>query len=75
MTAAKMATAQAALPLESRLGGFAYYDPNLNISGVTDANINGLNDRQSQANWAASLIVGIGHSSCVSAQRPNMGIV
>jgi len=52
-------TTQAAiLPLESRIGGLAYYDPNLNITLVADANINDLMDWSTANAWAASLMIG-----------------
>ena len=46
------------LPFESRLGGLAYYDPNLNISLVADANINDLMDWSTAIAWADSLTIG-----------------
>ena len=48
----------AILPLESRLGGLAYYDPNLEITWVQDANINGMMDWYTATIWASSLDIG-----------------
>lgn len=47
-----------ALTPESRLGGLAYYDPNLNITWAANANINNLMDWSSAKDWAASLTIG-----------------
>jgi len=46
------------LPLESRLGGLAYYDPNLDITWAADANINGLDHWGYQVPWATGLTIG-----------------
>jgi hypothetical protein len=46
------------LPLESRLGGLAYYDPNLDITWAADANINGLMNWSDAHFWAAGLTIG-----------------
>jgi len=46
------------VPFESRLGGLAYYDPNLNITWVADSNINGLMDWSTANSWAAGLTIG-----------------
>jgi len=51
-------TTAALLPLESRLGGLAYYDPNLNITWAADANINGSDTWDNQVAWAAGLTIG-----------------
>ena len=56
----------APLPLESRLGGLAYYDPNLDITWLFDANhamtdgtdADGLMIWQAAMDWAAGLSVG-----------------
>lgn len=48
----------AVLPLESRLGGLAYYDPNLDMTWAANAEINGLNTWDNQAAWVASLNIG-----------------
>ena len=54
------ASAQAAtLPLESRLGGLAYYDPNLDITWATDANLHGFGSNWDiQTDWVATLTIG-----------------
>jgi len=47
------------VPLESRLGGSAYYDPNLDITWAANANINNnLDTWDNQRAWAASLTIG-----------------
>ncbi|MDR4521528.1 MAG: PEP-CTERM sorting domain-containing protein [Nitrosomonas sp.] len=46
------------MPLESRLGGQAYYDPNLNITWATNANINGFGTWQDQQTWVSGLTIG-----------------
>jgi len=46
------------MPLESRLGGLAYYDPNLNITWAADANINGSDTWYNQITWVAGLDIG-----------------
>jgi hypothetical protein len=46
------------LPLESRLGGLAYYDPNLDITWAADANINSFDIWDNQVVWAAGLDIG-----------------
>ena len=46
------------VPFESRLGGLAYYDPNLNVTWVADSNINGLMDWSTANTWAAGLTIG-----------------
>lgn len=51
-------TQAAILPLESRLGGLAYYDPNLNITWAADASINGPDTWFNQKSWAAGLSIG-----------------
>ena len=54
-----MSTANAVIaPLESRLGGLAYYDPNLDITWAADANINGLTTWDGQVAWVAGLTLG-----------------
>ena len=51
--------AQAVLmPLETRLGGLAYYDPNLDITWAADANINGSAWWDDQVAWAGGLTIG-----------------
>lgn len=44
--------------LESRLGGQAYYDTELNITWAADANINGAHDWWAQWIWASGLTIG-----------------
>ena len=54
------------LPLESRLGGLAYYDPNLNITWLADANYaqsnsydsDGLMSWEAATTWANTLMFG-----------------
>ena len=46
------------IPLESRLGGLAYYDANLDTTWATNANINGTGIWDNQVAWAASLNLG-----------------
>jgi hypothetical protein len=46
------------LPLESRLGGLAYYDPNLDITWAADANINGYESWHDHEAWVADLAIG-----------------
>jgi len=46
-----------ALPLESRLGGLAYYDPNLNITWAADAGIIPFGNLDTQLTAAASLTI------------------
>lgn len=46
------------LPLESRLGGLAYYDPNLDMTWAANAEINGLDTWDNQVAWAAGLSLG-----------------
>jgi len=58
----------AVLPLESRLGGLAYYDPNLEITWVTDANINGQMDWFTATSWASTLEI----SGITGWRLPNM---
>lgn len=58
LTLATQLTQAAVLPLESRLGGLAYYDPNLDITWAADANINGADSWANQQTWAASLTIG-----------------
>lgn len=48
-------TNAAALPLESRLGGLAFYDPNLNITWAANANINGRMDWFTANTWVSGL--------------------
>ncbi|WP_084190988.1 Lcl domain-containing protein [Methylomarinum vadi] len=51
-------SAQSAIaPLQIRLGGAAYYDPNLNITWAADSNINGLMDWNAANTWAANLTI------------------
>jgi hypothetical protein len=50
--------AHAVMPLESRLGGLAYYDPNLGITWVANANINGSDSWHNHVAWVASLSIG-----------------
>jgi len=51
--------AQAAIvPFESRLGGLAFYDHNLDVTWVADSNINGLMDWNTANTWAAGLTIG-----------------
>ena len=58
--ATNLSNAAVVLPLESRLGGLAYYDPNLDITWLTDADINNGSDVtwDSQSAWAAGLEIG-----------------
>ena len=58
LTLATTLTHAAVLPLESRLGGLAYYDPNLNITWTADANINSFTTWDDQVAWAAGLSIG-----------------
>ena len=51
-------TSAAVLPLEERLGGLAYYDPNLGITWAAGANINGPTNWFDAGAWAASLTIG-----------------
>jgi len=51
-------THAAILPLESRLGGLAYYDPNLNITWATDASMSGFMDWDTADTWSTSLVLG-----------------
>lgn len=44
--------------LESRLGGLAYYDTDLDISWLANANMNGGQTWQKQMTWADNLTVG-----------------
>ncbi|MDA8746098.1 PEP-CTERM sorting domain-containing protein [Rubripirellula amarantea] len=46
------------IPLESRLGGLAYYDANLDITWAANANINGGNTWDNQQAWVSTLDVG-----------------
>jgi hypothetical protein len=46
------------MPLETRLGGLAYYDPNLDITWAANANINGSAFWDVQVAWAESLTIG-----------------
>lgn len=46
------------LPLESRLGGLAYYDPNLDITWATDATLSGLVTWSEANTWLAGLTIG-----------------
>jgi hypothetical protein len=55
---ATIITNAAVLPLESRLGGLAYYDPNLNITWAADANINGLESQGTHVLLAETLTIG-----------------
>lgn len=48
----------AVLPLESRLGGLAYYDPNLNITWAADTNINEYGTWYEQTAWVSGLMIG-----------------
>ena len=50
------AVAAVVAPLESRLGGLAFYDPNLNITWAANANING--PATLEANGDPGLIIG-----------------
>ena len=43
--------------LESRLGGQAFYDTDLDISWLADANMNGEQTWQTQMTWADNLII------------------
>ena len=47
----------AVLPLEMRLGGQAYYDPNLDITWLADADVNGQHLWADQMSWVGSLSV------------------
>lgn len=47
-----------AIPLEPRLGGEAYYDPNLNITWAADIEIFGTNYWTEQVDWVAGLTIG-----------------
>lgn len=51
-----VSTANAAL--ESRLGGQAYYDTELNITWLANANMNGVGNWGNQDTWVSSLIIG-----------------
>ena len=54
-----VSTASAVIvPLESRLGGLAYYDPNLDITWATDADLNGRANWAAQSAWVAGLTIG-----------------
>lgn len=44
--------------LESRLGGLAYYDTELNITWAANANINGLDTWDNQQTWVSGLTIG-----------------
>lgn len=44
--------------LESRLGGLAYYDTELNITWAANANINGLDTWNNQQTWVSGLTIG-----------------
>ena len=70
-------TGQAAiLPLEPRLGGLAFYDPNLNITLVADANINNLMDWSTAQAWVAGLTIdGVGGWRLPSADVDGDGTV
>jgi len=46
------------LPFESRLGGLAYYDPNLDITWATDANLTSFDTWDNQTAWVADLTIG-----------------
>jgi len=48
----------AVLPLEKRLGGLAYYDPNLDITWAANANLSGVDTWDNQMAWVASLSIG-----------------
>lgn len=44
----------AVLPLEPRLGGLAYYDPNIGVTWAMDANISKDNGQNGQMDWFAA---------------------
>ena len=44
--------------LESRLGGLAYYDTDLNITWAANANINGFDTWDNQQTWVSGLSIG-----------------
>lgn len=46
------------LPLEPRLGGLAYYDPNLDLTWAADATLSGLVGWNAANTWVASLTIG-----------------
>lgn len=46
------------LPLELRLGGLAYYDPNLDVTWAADANMNGLMTWYEASSWVSGLNIG-----------------
>lgn len=46
------------LPLESRLGGLAYYDPNLDITWAADAGMSGTWSWDNQMLWVSGLTIG-----------------
>lgn len=46
------------LPLESRLGGLAFYDSNLNITWAADTSISGVNPFDYHVAWVAGLTIG-----------------
>lgn len=46
------------LPLEPRLGGLAFYDPNLDITWAANANMNGADTWMNQVHWVADLTIG-----------------
>jgi len=48
----------ATLPLQSRLGGLAFYDPNLDITWAADASLSGTGTWDDQMAWAAGLTIG-----------------
>jgi hypothetical protein len=58
----------AVLPLESRLGGLAYYDPNLGVTWATNADINGQMDWFAATSWVNTLEI----SGVTDWRLPNM---
>lgn len=58
IAAACLLSANANAALESRLGGLAVYDSDLNITWLADANANGMMNWSQAKTWAASLTVG-----------------
>lgn len=52
------ANAASVQPLELRLGGLAYYDPNLDITWAANANINGDGTWDNQITWVAGSSIG-----------------
>lgn len=69
-------TNAALLSLESRLGGLAYYDPNLNITWTAQSNINSWMSWDQATTWAAGLTIdGVGGWRLASMDVNNDGNV